>query len=62
MNVLDPLKTIKEYIKKGYTVRLAIESSRDGCEIKMFTQSDVKRFAVGKDVPLAKLFNAMKPI
>lgn len=62
MDTANPLKTIRDHVKKGYTVRLALETSRSGFEVKMFTQSDVKRFSITKEIPLSELYAAVKGI
>jgi hypothetical protein len=45
----DPVKTIKEYKRKGYHVSLYVDSSRPTYAIEMTNQGDVKRFTVPID-------------
>lgn len=55
-----PLKTIREYRAKGYTIKVAMESTREGYEVLMFTQTDVKRFAIPSNVSLQELQDAIR--
>lgn len=57
----DPVKTIREFRKKGYIVELTVDSSRPIYAVEMSAQHDVQRFTVPIDkVDFAKLLNAVR--
>ncbi len=57
----DPVKTIKEYRKKGYIVSLHVDSTRPIYAVEMCAQNDVQRFTVPiNKVSYQSLHNAVR--
>lgn len=57
----DPIKTIKEYKKKGYVVAVSIDSTRPIYAVEMRTPLDVQRFTIPiDDIPYKTLHNAVR--
>ena len=61
MTTADPVKTIKEYKEKGYTIELSVDSMRNTYAVKMMTQHDVRRFTIPiKNMPIQLLHDALR--
>ncbi len=59
----DPVKTIKEFRKKGYIVELSVDSSRPQYTIYATAQDDVQRIIIPIDkVSFQSLHNAVRGI
>jgi len=43
---MDPIKTIREYRKKGYLVELSVDSLRSTYSINASTPNDIQRFTI----------------
>jgi aspartate carbamoyltransferase regulatory subunit len=59
--LINPIASIKDYIKKGYTVELIVDSKLPEYSIRMFSCEEVKNFTIHpSEASLDDIYRALK--